>query len=513
MKSEYINLSSAEDLSKPGDRSLYRFFELMPGFFSWLTLIFAFLLSWLIPFWVALFIIAFDVYWLCRVLYLSFHQVSSFRKMRANIEINWLKILRKRNDEDWKKIKHLVILPFAKEEKRVVRETILSLRDCQYPKEKMIIVLAVEERAGEEAKKTAGELEKEFKKVFLSFFTAFHPADVPGELAGKGANVNWSLKEIKEKLLSSLAIGEEDVIVSLFDIDTRPYPHYFSCLTWNYLNTKDPTEKSYQPIPVYNNNIWDSPAISRIIATSSTFWQMMQQERTEQLVTFSSHAMSLKTLLDVGYPSNAVSDDSRIFWRTYFKKKGKYKVIPMYYPVSMDAVLAESLPKTMINQYKQQRRWSWGVENIPYVFFNFLKNPDAKKIGSKEKLSHCLTMIEGFWSWATCSILIFCLGWLPLFLGGQEFSTTLLSYNLPRLTSQIMTVAMIGMVVSGVISMLLLPQKPVRYGNFRNLSMILQWTLLPITLIFFGSIPALESQTRLMLKKPLGFWVTDKVRK
>jgi len=142
--------------------------------------------------------------------------------------------------------------------------------------------------------------------------------------------------------------------------------------------------KSYQPIPVYNNNIWEAPLISRIIATSSTFWEMMQQERPEQLVTFSSHSMPLATLLEVGYPRNVVSDDSRIFWRAYFYYGGKYKTTPLYYPVSMDAVLGKTTFRTMINQYKQQRRWAWGVENVPYVFFNLFFNPRQKNIFAGE---------------------------------------------------------------------------------------------------------------------------------
>jgi hypothetical protein len=43
--------------------------------------------------------------------------------------------------------------------------------------------------------------------------------------------------------------------------------------------------------------------------------------------------------------------------------------------------------------------------------------------------------------------------------------------------------------------------------------MILQWVLLPITLIFFGSFPSLDAQTRLMFGKELGFWTTPKDRK
>jgi hypothetical protein len=510
MPIDYLDLSNAEDLQKPQDKNLYRFFEILPGAFAWLTLVFALLFSWLIPFWVALFIITFDLYWLLRVLYLSLHQVASFRKLRENSAINWSKKLKKEFPDEWKKIHHLIILPVANEEKSVVKATISSLAGVAYPKEKMILVLALEERAGEKAKKSAEELQAEFRNTFRIFSVIIHPNGIKGEVSGKGANVNWALKKIKEDLIPKLGVSEEKIMVSIFDIDTKPYPHYFSCLAWHFLSADDRLKKSYQPIPVYNNNIWDSSVFARIIATSSTFWQMMQQERAEQLVTFSSHSMPLKTLLEVGYPSNVVSDDSRIFWRAYFKNEGKYKVVPMHYPVSMDAVIAPSLFKTMINQYKQQRRWSWGVENVPYVFFNFAKNPAGKKIKLGEKMFHSLTMIEGFWSWATCSILTFCLGWLPLFLGGSKFSSTLISYNLPRLTSQIMTVAMIGMVVSAVISWLLLPPKPAKYGKWRSLSMILQWALLPVTLIIFGSFPAIESQTRLLLKKPLGFWVTDK---
>ena len=105
------------------------------------------------------------------------------------------------------------------------------------------------------------------------------------------------------------------------------------------------------------------------------------------------------------------------------------------------------------------------------------------------------------------------LGWLPLFLGGEEFNRTVLSYNLPRMTRTIMILAMIGLVGSAFYALRLLPPRPTKYKGRKYIWMILQWILVPIVMIVFGAIPALISQTRLMLGKYMGFWVTRKERK
>lgn len=506
MKSDYLTLSSAKDLKNPKERIIYRCFEILPAFLSWGTLFLVFILSWLVPTVVAIFIIIFDCFWMLKVFYLSFHQSAGYKLMKENLSINWLEKIKKL--KNWQDIYHLIVLPMYKEEINVVRSSLQSLLiDSSYPKNKMIVVLAVEERGGEEAKKVAKEIEKEFAKKFFQFLITTHPEDIPGEIAGKGSNCAWAIKKAKELIIDKLSLPYENVIVSNFDIDTRPYHQYFAVLTWHYLTTENPLKCSYQPIPIYNNNIWLAPAFSRIIATSGTFWQMMQQARPEQLVSYSSHSMPFKAIIEVGYPQNIVSDDSRIFWKSYLAYNRDYKVVPLYYPVSMDAVMAKNLLKTIINQYKQQRRWAWGCENIPYIFYGFLKN---KKIPLKEKIRHAFVILEGFWSWAVAALLIFLLGWLPSILGGGDFQVTLLSYNLPKLTSRIMTIAMIGMIVSAILSIFLLPPRPKNFSKWKNLSMIFQWLLLPFTLIIFGAFPALEAQLRLALGKYLGFWVTEK---
>ena len=241
---------------------------------------------------------------------------------------------------------------------------------------------------------------------------------------------------------------------------------------------------------------------------------MIQQECPEQLVTFSSHAVSFKSLREVNFwQRNMVSDDSRIFWNLYFANNGNYKVVPIGYPVSMDANLADTFWQTTVNIYKQHRRWMWGVESVPYIIYHSIHN---KAIPLRQRLKHIAIQVEGFWSLATNPIFILLLGWLPLILGGKEFNATILSYNLPFVTRNLLIVAMLGLVLSAFISFKLLPPPPKHIKNlwFKKAVMVVQWFIVPVTIIVFGAIPGLDAQTRLMFGRYFGtFWVTPKHRK
>ncbi|MFH1308897.1 MAG: glycosyltransferase family 2 protein [Patescibacteria group bacterium] len=508
MKKEYLQIGFSGDLSNKKDKRLFRFLEIMPGVLSLGTLALFVFLSWHKPVWVAVFIIIFDIYWLLKTLFLSFHQQSALKKLKKNLKTDWIKKLNELSD--WKNIYQLIIFPMYKEGIEIVRPAFKSLIDSNYPLNNFIVVLALEERAGEQPKQVAEQIKKEFGDKFFKFLITIHPKDIQGELAGKGSNETWAAKKAK-KLIDELNISYENVIVSSFDIDTQVYEQYFACLTYHYLTCKNPLQSSFQPIPMYNNNIWDAPAISRVVAMGATFWYSIQQVRSERLATFSSHSMSFKALVDMDFwPVKNVSEDSRIFWKAYLFYNGDYESVPLFYPVSMDANLAHSFSQTIINVFKQQTRWSWGVENVPFFTFGAIKN---KLMPFRKKLFHCFNVWEGFWSWATNSLLIFFLGWLPLFLGGEEFNTTILSYNLPRMTRLLMTIAMIGLVLSAFYALKLLPPRPKKYTSKKYIFMILQWMLIPLTMTIFGAIPALISQTRLMLGKYMGFWVTTKKRK
>ena len=251
--------------------------------------------------------------------------------------------------------------------------------------------------------------------------------------------------------------------------------------------------------------------LSRVIAYSSSFWQMIQQERPEKLATFSSHAILFKPLYEAGYwQKNVVSEDSRIFWNLFMYFDGDYSVTPMAYPVSMDANVGPTFFTTVRNIYKQHRRWTYGAENIAYILFNFMQNP---RISLRKKLSFSFYQIEGFWSLTTHPMILFFVGWLPLWIGGQTFNASVLSYNLPHVARLFLLLAMSGLIVSASLCMSLVPERPKNVPRYRSILMLLQWLLVPMTMVFFSSIPGIESQVRLLTGKYLGFWVTPKSRK
>ena len=368
MNDYYLKIGNARDLKNSKERALFRFFEMLPGFLSWGTLIAIVILSWLKPFWMALFIIAFVIYWFFRAIYFYFHLRSSYRKMRNNEKIDWLEKLDQLPSsnyslplQSWNEIYHLVLLPIYKEPYLLLEDSLSNLKLADYPKEKMIVVLSAEERSRDHLEPIVRQAEEQFGKSFFKFLVTWHPSNLPGEIPGHGSNDAWGAKVVKRLIIDPLGIPYENIIVSSFDVDTCVFSEYFGCLTYHYLTTDRPTRTSFQPVPLYVNNIWQAPALSRTFAFSSTFWQMMCQERPERLLTFSSHAMSFKAMVDVGFKqANVVSDDSRIFWQCFFKYDGDYRVQPIFYPLAMDANVAKTFWRTIGNIYRQQRRWAWG---------------------------------------------------------------------------------------------------------------------------------------------------------
>lgn len=480
--------------------------EILPGALVWTTLILSVILSFVRPIWMVYFIIVFDLYWLLRVTYSIPFLLASWWQYRRAIKRDWQMEAVKQSGYD--AIRHLVFLPTYKEEVHVVRETLRNLSQAAFPANRMVIVLAGEGRDEERFRKVIEQVEPEFAHKFAGFLTTIHPKGLPNEIPGKGSNLNWSATQIVPMLVGN-GLDPETTIVSSFDVDTIVHPQYFSCLTFLYLTVPEPTRSSYQPVALYNNNLWESPAAVRVSMFGTTFWLMTELARPEGMMTFSSHSMSLRMLMDVGYwQKDIVSEDSRIFLQGLVKYHGQYRVTPIHLPVSMDTVMTGHYWKALPALYKQLRRWAWGVENFPYMMDAFRKD---KTMSLWTKYTWVFKQLEGMYTWATAPLLIFILGYLPFYAAPDQFRSFAVFQNTPFTLQWLMRLAMIGIFVSAGLALTLLPPIPKHISRpYAGFIFLVQWLLLPVTFVVFGAIPAIDAQTRLMINRPLGFNVSPK---
>lgn len=484
-----------------------RFWEMVPGLLVWGTFAFAILLSFIAPFWAIVFIIIFDLLWLFRVIYFVVYLFIAWRKYRDVLQVSWDERIKEMPKTE--PIHHLIFLPTYKEGVEVIRATLESLQESTFPSERMIIVLAGEERDKEHFLQNVEQLKKEFGDTFKDLIETIHPMNLPDEIPGKGSNLNWSGKQVAAHLAEHHpTIEDKDIVVTAFDVDTIAHPQYFAYLTYLYCTVENPTRSSYQPVTLLANNIWNAPAPVRITAYGTTFWIMGELVRPERLWTFSSHSMPWVMLKDVGFwQKDIVSEDSRIFMQAFVHYNGDYRVTPMHLPVSMDTVVGDNYGQALKALYIQQQRWAWGVEHLPFIIEAFKKN---KKIPAKKRRKYIFNHLEGMFTWATAPILIFLMGWLPLYLAKGE--THALIQSAPYTLEILMQLAMVGIFASAILSLLLLPPRPKTSRKHTWIVMLLQWALLPITFIVFGAFPAIDAQTRLMTGRYLGFNVTKKKR-
>jgi cellulose synthase/poly-beta-1,6-N-acetylglucosamine synthase-like glycosyltransferase len=365
----------------------------------------------------------------------------------------------------------------------------------------LILVVAHEARGGEVPEATAKRLVAEFGEQFYYATTTKH-IDLPNEVVGKGGNVTWAAREI-QPYFKKAGIAAKNVLVTTLDADNRPHPDYFAHLTYSYILTNDRKHHSYQPLALYTNNIWDVPAAMRVLAVGNSFFTITQSVRPHLLRNFSSHAQSMDALIETDWWSvRTVVEDGHQFWRSYFAFKGNHQVVPLYSPIYQDAVLSDTYRETLKAQFIQVRRWAYGASDIPYIAnLGFVKK-SKRIVPMKNFLPMFFRLLDTHVSWATVSLLLLLAARIPLLIG-PEANKSIVAHQLPIIASYAQTLALGGLIIAIFLSMKLLPPRPAKYKRRRTFFMLIQWVLLPVTSIAYGSFAGLYSQTRLMLGKYL----------
>jgi cellulose synthase/poly-beta-1,6-N-acetylglucosamine synthase-like glycosyltransferase len=407
-------------------------------------------------------------------------------------------------------IYHAVIVTMYNETLDVLAPRLDSVVNTTFPKERMILVLAYEERGGEAAEKVAKTLEKNYKKKFGEFILAKHPDGVKGEVVGKGGNITNAGKVLK-KYVREKGMRYSDVIVTTLDSDNRPHKTYFDQVAYEYIVHEDRKRLSYQPVSLFTNNIWDAPAVTRVVASMNSFWNIISAMRPHTLRNFASHSQPLDALVEMNFWSvRTIVEDGHQYWRSLLYFDGNYEVLPIRAPIYQDAVLSNTLFKTLKAQWVQLRRWDYGASDVAYVGDYICSK--KRTIPLYSILPKFIRLLDGHVTLAATAPIIAFGGWVPLIFNSQ--SRDLISHNLPVVVGYVEMIATLGIFVSLILSIKMLPPKPKKYRKARHAMMVLQWVLAPVISIIYSSMCAFYSQTRLATGLYMEkFDVTDKAVK
>ncbi len=523
----------------------YRFFEVLPAILSYGSIILLIVLSLINPLWAAVYLLLFILTQFIKALGIAFRTIHGRSLLDKAQRVDWATRLndledpkksvkeRKaqlRRDESWRFKLHVenlqrlaranekypkpselynaVIIATYNEGIEVLEPTVKSVVETDYTNEKIILVIAYEERGGAAIEKTVKALKKKYGHKFHSFHLVKHPKDIPGEVVGKGGNITYAGKYLAQ-WLQKQSIMADKVVVTTLDSDNRPHKTYFSYVTYEYIVHPDRLRVAFQPISLFFNNIWDAPAPMRVVATGNSFWNIISSTRPYSLRNFASHSQGMKALEMMNFWSvRTIVEDGHQYWRSYFFFKGHYSVIPIYVPIYQDAVLTESYRKTLKAQFIQLRRWAYGASDIAYVSTNIFTKD--REVPFFPALARLIRLIDGHVSLAAMPIIIAFGAWVPLFLNSAA-SRSIIAHELPVTVSRIQQIALIGILITVFLAFKMLPPRPERYKRHRSALMVLQWFLMPITAICYTSISAFNSQTRLLIGKYLDkFDVTEK---
>lgn len=525
----------------------YRFFEILPGALSYGAIILLFLLSWLDPVIGAIYLFFIIATTLIKAISVAYRTIQGYEVIRRAERVDWRgrmedlahphESFEKLRDDDNKsyhfnehvenlklmaampgdypdptKIYHVIIVTAYNEEEEILRPSIEAIAKTTFPNDHIIVVLAYEARGGDIIEKTAHALQKSFKSTFKDFLIVKHPDNLPAEVVGKGPNLTFAGYFVAD-YIHNKHISVENVIVTSLDSDNHMHEKYLDSVAYEFVTHQNRQHLSYQPVSLFMNNIWDAPAPTRVIAISNSFFNVISTMRPHSLRNFASHSQPLQALEAMGFWSKrTIVEDGHQYWRSLFFFGGNYSVLPIRIPIYQDAVLSNNFWQTVKAQFVQVRRWDYGASDVAYVGTRLFVKREQRLVPFSKLFPKFWRLLDGHVTLAIMAPIVAFGGWVPMIMNLSAH--TMVGYNLPNIVSVVETFAAIGLIVTVLISFRMLPPRPAKYRKGKEIAMLVQWILMPVTSILYQSIAAFYAQTRLMLGLYMEkFDVTKKVIK
>jgi cellulose synthase/poly-beta-1,6-N-acetylglucosamine synthase-like glycosyltransferase len=461
--------------------------------------------AFFLPIAVAYFIIFFDVYWFYKAVNLVVTSFIAAKKIRVAEKTDWLR--KAKRLPDFSKVTHLVIVPSYKESYEKIKETIESVCDQTLSIKQIYIYMAFEARE-EGIKEKAERLSKEYSNKFGGFFYTLHP-DLPNEVKGKSSNQAYAAADAYKNLVESGKIDIDYMTVTSADADVIFDKQFFAYLTYSFLKVPDPHYTFWQSANVAYNNFWQVPSFTRVISFFGGLWRTSVLVQHARLVPNSVYTLSFKLLMNIGnWDVDVIPEDYRVFFKAFFKTKGRVVVEPIFLKTSMDAAQSQSYRRSLMNKYHQERRWSWGIaDDATYIkwYLTIPGVPFFRKTALVLNviLDHILWPVNWFIITVSANIVV---------LLNPVFTRTSLGYSLPQISSFILTLCLLSILAMIYVDYMLGPKKSThRYSKLRKMLFPLEFMFMPVAGFFLSALPALISHIQLIIGKRLEYKVTEKV--
>lgn len=461
--------------------------------------------AYFFPLALSYFIIFFDVYWFYKSVHLVVMSFIAARKIRLAERTDWL--TRAKSMPNFSKIAHLIVVPSYKESYEKIKETIESINEQTFPKKQIYIYLALEERE-ENVLQKAEKLKREYEKIFGGFYYTLHP-DLPDEVKGKSSNQAYAAADAHKTLVKSGRLDVNFMTVTSADADVLFDKAFFSYLAYSFLNVPDPLYTFWQSANVTYNNFWQVPSFTRVISFFGSLWRTSVLVQHARLVPNSVYSLSFKLLMEIGnWDTDVIPEDYRVFFKAFFKTKGRVVVEPIFLKTSMDAAQSSSYRRSLINKYHQERRWSWGVaDDATYVKWYLTVGgvPFWRKtmLVMNVLVDHILWPVNWFIITVSANLVA---------LVNPVFTRTNLGYTLPQISAFILTLCLLSILAMIYVDYTLGPKRnSAKYSRIRKILFPLEFLFMPIAGFFLSALPALISHLQLIVGKRLEYKVTEKV--
>lgn len=486
------------------DRQVHRLLEILPGTVSWSLILLLLVGGFVIPFYIAHLVLLFYVFWFYKSITMAIFSVVSYYRIKASKLMDWLGEVKM--FPDWEKVHHVITISTYKEPLHILKRTLDALANQDFPLKQLSVVLATEER-DKEAPEKMKILEKEFGKKFGNLFVTVHKLVYP-EVVGKSSNENYAVRWVKQELVDKRKMNIDYMTVTSCDADHLFHPKHFSYLAFRFLDSPHRYNTFWQSAVFYYNNFWRLPIPNRVINTFGSVWNGAILSRTDRLINCQNYSAALKMIDHIGYwDPEIIPEDYHIFFKAFYKLRGKLETEPIYLPLYVDAAEGQGVWGTLKSQYFQFQRWAWGVSDDPYVIKNYFLTPG---VSFWNKTIRLLRLIEDHFLWPVNWFFITVGMTLPSLIH-PTFSRTVLGYNLPRLSALILNLCLIFLIIILIVDAKQRPPRPADVPRWRSWLIPLEFVLMPVVGFFFNALPGLDAHTRLMLGKYLEYRVTEKV--